>query len=102
MLERTPWQQEDAHRFLLRNSLLPLNLTDGDKLAFVEEVTWEFPEFADFADTEAYEELTRRKPDPDPLRAGMALCLWRVVERLAADRAFEELPLAGPGPRRSL
>ena len=34
--------------------------------------------------------------DRDSLRALLALCLWRVVERLETERAFDRLPMAQP------
>jgi hypothetical protein len=96
MLNTAPWQQEDAHRFLKSRSLMPMNLSSVD-LAFQEEVIWEFPEWVNFASTDEYE--ARSRPDDfdrDYLRATLALCLWRVVERLDAERAFDRLPMARP------
>ena len=96
MLGRAPWQQRDAHRFLRTNSLLPLNLS-SDELAFPEAAVWKFPEWDEFASSDAYEAASRGTDfDGDPLRAALALCLWRLVDRLAAERAFNELPLARP------
>ena len=98
MLERTPWNQADAQRFLERQSLLPLNLS-SDGLAFPEEVIWRFPKWLELA--ERYAEAAGARGanvtvDDDPLRAAVALCVWRQVERLDADKAFDALPLARP------
>ena len=97
MLERTPWNQADAHRFLKRHSLLPINLS-SDRLAFPEEAVWRFPEWVELAEHYAEEADSRgaAATGDDPLRAAVALCVWRLVERLATDNAFDELPLARP------
>jgi hypothetical protein len=96
MLGRAPWQQRDAHHFLKSWSLMPFNVS-GDRLAFQQEVIWEFPEWVEFASADGYEALCRSDDyDGDYLVAGIALCLWRLVERLDAERAFDDLPLATP------
>src|SRR5687767_13126342 len=96
MLHNAPWQQQDAHRFLASHSLLPLNLS-SDQLAFPEEIVWRFPEWTEYAERQADEAETRGgRYTGDDLRAALALCVWRVVERLDADKVFDGLPLARP------
>ena len=96
MLNSGGSQQEDAHRFLKSQSLKPLNMSSAP-LAFQEEVIWRFPEWVDFASTDEYEVQSQQDDyDRDYLRASLALCLWRVVERLETERAFDRLPMAQP------
>ncbi len=72
---------------------MPWNLGAG-AIAYPLAVRWEFPEWYLFAISD---ECPPQQPgDDDYLTSAVALCLWRVVERLVADDAFASLPMGNP------
>jgi hypothetical protein len=72
-------------------SIMPWNLGEG-AIAYPGVLRWEFPEWFSNSD----ERPPRRPGDDNYLASAVALCLWRVVERLVSENAFAELPMGSP------
>lgn len=91
-----PFWQRDAFS-ILKEMNLQVGNWDIDDVAYINEVDWEFEEVGEFAMSDDYPEPHKEGgyESDDYLQLSMALCVWRVVERLDNEKVFDLLPTTG-------